>query len=238
MSPLAVSGIMQAPAIPGWIQTFVLVGIGLVILIVPIKVLFEMTKGARDRMSKLRDFADRLKERFGAVRVERGVLGPSAVRFTHEGRPGIFLRPEEDELILRLEPKVRPGSCLIVETHGRIDWGFAVVWDSFRVLRRVRTHDPLIDESLAIYASGVFGAYLRELALDGIPAQGKPTGLAESLVVLRRLPGVSRLKLVMSPAGGFRIALRLRADDILYRPDELEAVVHHAWQLYDLLVMS
>ncbi len=229
---------MSPPAIPGWIQAFVIIGIGLVVLLIPIKVLFEMTKGARDRMSKLRDFAGRLKERFAAVRVERGVLGPSSVRFTHEGRPAIFIRPEEDELILRLEPKVRPGSCMIVETLGGIDWGFAIVWDSFRVLRRVRTHDPLIDESLAIYASGVFGGYLRELTLDGIPAQGKPTGLAESLVVLRRLPGVHRMKLVMSPAGGFRLALRLRADDILYRPDELEAVVHHAYRLYDLLVLS
>ena len=85
-----------------------------------------MTKGTRDRMSKLRDFADRLKERFGAVRVERGVFSPSLVRFTHEGRPAVFIRPEEDELILRLEPKPRPASCVIVETHGAIDWGFAV----------------------------------------------------------------------------------------------------------------
>jgi len=229
---------VSPPAIPGWIQAFVLVGIGLVVLLVPIKVIFEMTKGSRDRMSKLRDLADRLKERFGAVHVERGVLTPSLIRFTHEGRPAVFVRPEEDELILRLEPKVRPGSCLIVETLGAIDWGFAILWDSFRVLRRIRTHDPLIDESLAIYATGAFGSYLRELTLDGIPAQGKPTGLAESLVVLRRLPGVARMKLIMSPTGGFRLALRLRADDILYRPDELEAVVHHAYRLYDLLVMS
>ena len=229
---------MSPPAIPTWIQAFVMIGIGLVVVLVPIKVLFEMTKGARNRMSKLRDFADRLKERFGAVRVERAVLGPSLVRFTHEGRPAVFARPEEDEIILRLDPKARPGSCLIVETLGGIDWGFAMLWDSFRVLRRVRTHDPLIDESLAIYATGAFGAYLRELTLDGIPAQGKPTGLAESLVVLRRLPGVSRMKLILSPSGGFRLALRLRADDILYRPDELESVVHHAWHLYDLLVMS
>jgi hypothetical protein len=102
----------------------------------------------------------------------------------------------------------------------------------------VRTHDPLIDDTLAIYASEPFGAYLRELALDGIPAQGKPTGLAESLVVLRRLPGVRHFEFRMSPASGFRLTFLLRADDLLYRPDDLEAAVHHAFRLYDLLVLG
>ena len=229
---------MTPPAIPAWVQAFVIGGIILVVLLVPIKVLFEMTKGTRDRMSKLRDLADRLKERFGAVHVERGVISPNQIRFTHEGRPAVFVRPEEDELILRLEPGVQPGSCLIIETHGAIDWKYAVLWDSFRLLPRVKTYDPQIDESLAIYASGAFGQLIREMTQDGIPAQGKPTGLAESLVVLRRLPGVHTLKLIMSPAGGFRIAIRLRADDLLYRPDELEALVHHTFRLYDLLVLT
>lgn len=226
------------PQIPVWIQAFVLAGIGVVILIVPIKVLFEMTRGARDRVRRLHDLADRLKERFGAVQTERGFFGPSRIHFTHEGRAATFLQPDEDELVLRLEPKVRPKFPVLIETLGPISWGFAVMWDSFRILKRVRTHDPLIDDTLAIYASGAFGGFLRELALDGIPAQGKPTGLAESLVVLRRLPGVRRFEFRMSPPGGFRISFRLRADDLLYRPDELEAAVHHAFRLYDLLVLG
>jgi len=229
---------VNPPAIPPWIQAFVLVGVGLVLLVVPIKVLFELTKGARDRMGKLRDLADRLKERFGAVQVERGVFGPSLIRFTHGGRPAVLLRPEDDEVVLRLEPTVQPGSCMIIRTHGLVDWNYAILWEQFRLLRRVKTYDPLIDEALAIYAAGPFGGLLREMALDGIPAQGKPTGLAESLVVLRRLPGIHRMELRMSPAGGFRLFLRLRADDILFRPDELEAAVHHTFQLYDLLVLG
>jgi hypothetical protein len=224
--------------IPPWIQAFVIVGIGLVILLVPIKVLLEMTKGARDRMRRLRDLSDRLKERFGAVQVERGIFGPSRIHFTHEGRPATIFQPDEDELVLRLEPRIQPRYPLIIETRGPINWGFAVMWDAFRILPRVHTHDPLIDESLAIYASGTFGNYLRELTLDGIPAQGKPTGLAESLVVLRRLPGVRHFEFRMSPAGGFRLSFELRADDLIYRPDELEAAVHHAFRLYDLLVIS
>ena len=192
------------PQIPTWIQVFVLTGIGVVILLVPLKVLFEMTKGARDRMRRVHDLADRLKERFGGVRLERGIFGPSRIHFTHEGRPAKIFQPEEDELILRLEPKVQPKSLVIIETRGAIDWKFAFMWDSFRFLPRILTHDPLIDDTLAIYATGGFGSYLRELALDGIPAQGKPTGLAESLVVLRRLPGVRRFQFRMSPGGGIR----------------------------------
>jgi hypothetical protein len=197
-----------------------------------------MTKGARDRMRRLHDLADRLKERFGAVQLERGVVGPGRIHFTHEDRPATFLQPGEDELILRLEPEIQPKYPVLIETRGRIDWGWAVMWDALRFLPRVRTHDPLIDDTLAIYASAPFGSYLRELALDGIPAGGKPTGLAESLVILRRLPGVDRFRFLMSPGGGFRLSFRLRADDLLFRPDELEAAVHHAFRLYDLLVVA
>jgi hypothetical protein len=42
----------------------------------------------------------------------------------------------------------------------------------------------------------------------------------------------------MSPSGGFRLSFLLRADDLLYRADELEAAVHHAFRLYDFLVLS
>ncbi|HLF94814.1 MAG TPA: hypothetical protein VJB14_15215 [Planctomycetota bacterium] len=227
----------MTPNIPTWIQIFVLVGVGVVILLVPLRVFFEITKGARDRMGRLHDLADRLKERFGAVQVERWVFGLSRIHFTHEGRPAHFTQPDEEQLVLRLEPKVRPKFPVIIETRGRIDWRFAVMWDALRILPRVRTHDPLIDDTLAIYASGSFGGYLRELALDGIPSEGKPTGLAESLVVLRRLPGIRRMVFRMSPAGGFQLAFDLRSGDLLYRPDELEAAVYHAFRLHDLLVL-
>jgi hypothetical protein len=112
------------------------------------------------------------------------------------------------------------------------------MWESFRVLSRILTHDPLIDDSVALYATPIFGSYLRDVALDGMPAEGKPTGLAESLVILRQLPGVKHFELRMSPSGGFRVSFLLRSDDMLYRPEELESAVHHAFQLYDLLVLS
>jgi hypothetical protein len=224
--------------IPHWIQVFVLVGVALVVLIVPIKILWEMTKGSRDRTRKADDLAARLKERFGGVRMEGGILGPHRVHLTSEGRPAIVFQPEPDELVIRLEPKIAPKFHFVARTRGAMSLRFTVMWESLRFLPRCRTFDPLIDESIDLYASGTFGAYLRELALDGLPAGGKPTGLAESLIVLRRLPGVRRFELRMSPSGGFRLSFLLRADDLLYRADELEAAVHHAFRLYDFLVLS
>jgi hypothetical protein len=106
------------------------------------------------------------------------------------------------------------------------------------MLPRILTHDPLIDEATLLYASPPFAAYLRELALDGLPAEGKPTGLAESLVVLRKMNGVDRFEFRMSPSGGVRVAFRLRSEDLLFRTEELESAVHHAFQLYDLLVLG
>jgi len=221
-------------AIPTWIQAFVLAGVALVVLLVPIKVLYEMTKGTRDRRRKLQDLVDRVRERFGNARLERSLFAPDRISFTHEERAASIAQPDEDELLLRLEPKVPPRFPLVVRTRG-VSWPFAVLWESFRFLPRVRTFEPLIDESIDCYASGSFGALLRELAGEGFSAGGKPTGLAESLIVLRRTPGVRRFELRSSPSGGFRILFELHADDLRYRPDELEAAVHHAWRLHDLL---
>lgn len=225
------------PQIPDWIQMFVLVGIGALVIVIPLKVLYDMTKGARERTRKLEELAARLKERFGEVKFERGLLGPHRLEVKLEGRSATLFQPDPDVVVLRLEPKVAPKFHAIVRTRGAFEWPWAFMAESFRLLRRVRTSDPLIDESILIYATPVFGNYFRELALDGIPLEGKPTGLAESLIVLRRTPGVKEFEFRMSPAGGFRLAFRLRTDDLLFRPDEMEAAVHHAFRLYDLLVL-
>jgi hypothetical protein len=223
--------------IPHWIQVFVLLGIALVVVIVPIRILYEMTKDSRERGRRFSDLADRLKEKFGGVESHRTVFGMSRIAFQHEGRPAAVYQPSDDEILIELEPKIEPKFHLIARTKGTLTPAVAMMWESFRLLPRILTHDPLIDESVALYATPIFGSYLREAALDGIPAEGKPTGLAESLVILRKMPGVKHFELRMSPSSGFRLSFRLNSDDMLYRPEELESAVHHAFQLYDLLVM-
>jgi hypothetical protein len=224
--------------VPHWVQIFVLVGIALVVIIVPIRILYEMTKDSRERNQRFKELADRLKEKFGGVESHRTMFGLSRINFSHDGRPATVYQPADDEIMIQLEPKIQPKFHVIARTLGPFSGGFAVMWESFRILPRVMTYDPLIDDSIALYASPVFAGYLREATLDGIPAEGKPTGLAESLVILRKMPGVRRFELRMSPSGGFRLSFKLRSDDLLYRPEELESAVHHAFQLYDLMVLA
>jgi hypothetical protein len=220
--------------IPLWIQAFVLGGIALVTLIVPAKILYELSKTSRDRTRRARDLADRLRERFGGVSFERGFFGPHRVRFTLEGRAAVVTMPEDDEVEIRLEPKVAPVFPFVARSRGAAALPFT--FEGFRLLPLLRTFDPLIDESIAIYATGAFAGYVREAALDGLPAGEKPQGLAESLFVLRKLPGVRNFELRMSPSRGFRVRFDLRTEDLIHRPDELESVVHHAFKLYDTLV--
>ena len=222
--------------IPSWVQTFVLVGIAFVILVVPVRVLYAMTKTSRDRLRRVRDLADRLRERFTEVSVERRLLGPHRIKFKSEGRSLSAALPEDDVLEVRLDPRLAPAFPLVARTRGTLTP--SVAFEGFRMLPRMRTFDPLIDDTVAIYATGAFAGYVREAALAGLPAGGKPQGIAESLLILRRLPGIRHFELRMSRGGGFRVRFDLRSEDLIYRPDELEAAVHHFFRLYEQLVES
>ena len=222
--------------IPTWVQTFVIVGIAFVILVVPIRVLYAMTRTSRDRMRRVQDLADRLRERFTEVAVERRLLGPHRIKFKAEGRLVSAALPEDDVLELRLDARIAPPFPFIARTRGAMTPSMA--FEGFRMLPRMRTFDALIDDSVAIYATGAFAGYVREAALAGLQAGEKPQGIAESLLILRRLPGIRRFDLRMSRGGGFRIRFDLRSEDLLYRPDELEAAVHHFFALYAQLVES
>ena len=223
--------------VPSWIQVFVLVGICTLLVVVPLRVLYAMTKESRKRSSRLEDLAERLKGRFEKVELARTFLGPSRIEIRHDGRPASIAQTNDEEILVRVEPKIAPKFHLIARTHRRFSPPVAFLAESLKFLPRVKTYDPLIDDGIAVYANPIFGGYLRVAALDGIPGEGKPQGLAESLVVLRRLPGIRSFELRMSPSGGFRIAFRLESEELVYRPDEMESAVHHAFRIYDVLVM-
>lgn len=224
--------------IPGWIQLFVLGGIALLLIVVPARVLWGMTRRSRERARRLRDLAERLCGHLQDVRLEGGIPAAPRIRATHEGRPLTLTLPSPYELRLRLEPGRSPAARLILRTRGRWDWPWAVQWVPPRWLRRARTGDPLVDETLVIYASPALGSWIRELALRESDPRGNPSALVESLVVLRRLPGVAKMELRISPSGGFLLRLRLRSEDLLYRPEDLESAAHHAFRLFDLLAMA
>ncbi|HXG60939.1 MAG TPA: hypothetical protein VNO22_06185 [Planctomycetota bacterium] len=223
------------PEIPDGIETFVLVGIGLVILAVPVRVVYEMTRGSRDRTRRLRDLADRLRGRFDSVRMESTFLGPPHLRLVHEGRPAVLFLPAEDAVAVRLDPGPDPIVRAIFRSRRpvRPPWAFAA--EGWRVLGRVPSAEPLVDEAADIYADAAAAATIRELLTDGAPESAAPSPLVESLVVLSRLPGVRDFRLKISPRGDSRALFRLRTEDLIHRPDEMESAVHHAFRLHDLL---
>ena len=151
--------------IPEWIRIFVMVGIGSLFIIIPIRIIYEETKGARDRSQRVRDLADRLRERFAEVTIDRSFLGSSLIRFTHEER-AVLIQADDRELRLQLEPKISPTFHAIVRTRGWLSLPFKILWSSFRILPRIRTSDPILDEGISIYSTPVFGNYMRDLALD------------------------------------------------------------------------
>lgn len=221
--------------VPIWIQIFVITGIVLIVIAVPIRILWELTRGGRERRKKIHDIADRLRERFREVSLTRTPFGADRIRFKLDGRPVTLFFPDEDELLLRLDVKIAPKFPCVIRSKGGMEW--PVAFEGMRFLRRIRTFDPLLDDAVIIYSTSLFGAYVRELARDQIGLEGKPKGIAESLIVLNRTPGLRRFRLLMSELGGFRLHLHLRTEDLRYRPDEMEAVVHHALRLYDALVL-
>jgi hypothetical protein len=220
------------PLIPDWIQTFVLAGLLLLGIAVPLRVLWERTAGARERRERLRGLAERLEERFGAVLADRTALG-DRLRFEQAGGRVALRLDGEDRMELRLEDALAPSAPLRMRS-GRAGWPWT--WIGGRLLGRVRTGDALVDDAWRIWTTPGFAAYLQELAMEPVPGNGA-AAFAASLIDLKSLPGLKRLDLRFSPASGVSLRLRLRGRDLLYRSDLLEALLHHLRRIHHELAL-
>jgi hypothetical protein len=224
----------ELPEIPAWIPYFVLGGIAFIIVVVPLKILWEATTSRRERSQKVEKFLDRLRERFNEVSFRRGIIGPSRVTFKHNARKVTLWIADLDELVVQLDENISCKMPMVVKTKGRWTPKWALL--GLRPLPRVLTHDSMIDDAVAIYATAALASYLYEVVQFSVTKEGKPSEVADSLIVLRRAPGVRKFRLTMTPEGPLRIRLRLSTEDMLYRPDQLESVIHHLQRLYDTLV--
>ncbi|MBI2930400.1 MAG: hypothetical protein HYY16_02005 [Planctomycetes bacterium] len=222
--------------IPEWIQIFVLAGIALVVIVIPLRIIWAATRSIRENGEKLDHFTDRLRARFNDVRLHRGLIGPATIDLTHEGRKATITICGPKSLVVRLHENPSPKFPCVI-THRR-SFQFPVAMVGLRVLPRIRTLDPLVDESVVIYTTPVFGDYLREMILDAMSVEGKASGLAENLVVLRRVPGVRRFRIWMAPEGALAMRLTLGTEDVFYRPEDLETVIHHLGAIYDRVVKN
>lgn len=197
--------------IPRWIQGVMLAAMLLVVVGVPLRVIWEMRRDARGRRRLLEGLADRL-----GARMEGGW-----VAFTAEQRPARLRAESERELELRVDeaisPKVPFRAC-----SGR--WGPPWIVPG---CSRVRLGDPMADREWRIWTTRGFGALLQDVVL-----QPTPEPLVESLAVLRGIPGVKRVDLSLSPDSGLRLRLSLAGSDLIYRPDLVEAALHHACRIH------
>ncbi len=220
--------------VPEWIQYFVLAGIGLVVIAVPLRIIWAATRGLRKHNDKMDEFADRLRERFNEVQVKRSIIGPTCVHFKHESRKASVTVHGDQDIVVRLDESISPKFPVVVKTQRKLLFPWAFV--GLRVLPRIRTFDALVDDAVAIYAEGAFANYLRDVLNNSITREGKASGLSESLTVLRRLSGVRKFRLSAAPEGAIAVRLVLRTQDLFFRPDELESVVHHLGVVYDHFV--
>ncbi len=220
--------------IPEWIQIFVLVGIGFVLIAVPLRIIWAATKGARAHAEKMDQFGDRLRERFNEVKAHRGIIGPTSFTFKHEGRRYSVTVHDMKSLVMRLEDTPSPKLPCVIKTKGRCVLPWAMV--GLRVLPRVEMYDSTMDDAVIFYAGPIFGSYVRDSITDAVTIEGKPSSIVESVIVLRRLAGVRKFRLWTVPEGAMCVKLALRTEDVFYRPDALESVAHHMAQLYDRFV--
>lgn len=206
------------------------------LLVLPIKLLWSTLRKRRKASEKMRECANRLPEKFNEVKVGGFFTGAKKIRMKFKDRPLSLTQTGENEVTLRIESDGIPACPLLIKTRGRFLWAWTFF--EWEFLPRIVTNEPLLDEGFLLYAPPYFGEYLRERAHVETSTEGDPKGMTESLVVLRRLAGVRSFILRLSRRGGFRIVFRLRNDDLLYRPEELESAAHHAIQILDELAMD
>src|SRR5262245_29633124 len=77
--------------LPAWLPWFLIGGVGIVLVGVPLKVMYDATRSGRDRGRKIDSFIDRLRERFAEVAAVRLPFRPIRVTFKHEGRRFVML---------------------------------------------------------------------------------------------------------------------------------------------------
>jgi len=202
-------------------------GMLLLFVLLPIRILISAARRARDRAERLEQLARRMREKFSGVSIHRLVLRNPEIRFTVEGRKASLEPDDFKRLRLRLEE--HPPVPLAVMIRSK-RWP---AWPAGASLDRVPTGDPLVDPSIEIYANTSLAGFLRDRFLDSVGEGAPSSDLIDSLLVLKSLPGVKRFDFRFIPDRGVSADLKLKTEDMFYRMEDLEALIHHLHQLHD-----
>ncbi len=200
----------------------------LVLLVtIPAGLLWRAIRASRESDDRLSRLATRMREKFGEVTPRRPFFGPPQISFKVEGRKACLEITDKRRLRLRVEES--PGVPLPVLIRSR-GWS---LWPAAGSLQRLRTGDPAVDDTMEIYAGATFAGFLSDRFLDGMDGETSRSELGDSLIVLKGLSGVKGFEYRFAPDAGAAADLRLKTEDLFYRVDELESLLHHLHQLHD-----
>lgn len=199
----------------------------ILLVTVPAGILLRAIRASRENEERASRLATRLREKFSEIIPKRRLFGPPQIAFKTEGRQAHLEVVDARRLRLRLEES--PGVPLPVVIRSR-GWS---LWPAGGFLQRVSANDPLIDDSMEIYAGSTFAGFLSDRLLDGLDGETSRSELSDSLFVLKGLSGVKRFEFRFAPDLGVGADLRLKTEDLFYRVDELESLLHHLHLLHD-----
>src|SRR5262245_51713289 len=194
---------------------------------IPLGLLWRAIRGSHEQDDRVGRLAGRLREKFAEVTPRRRFFGPPQIAFKADGRRVHLEIVDKRRLRLRVEEETGVPLPVLIRSRG---WS---LWPAGGSLQRLATHDPLIDDSMEIYASTVFAGFLADRFLDGVGGETSRSELGDSLMVLGRLSGVKAFEFRFAPDFGATADLRLKTEDLFYRVDELESLIHHLHELHE-----
>jgi hypothetical protein len=199
----------------------------LVLLVsIPLSFLWRAIKASQGRDELVGRMAARLREKFSEIVPRRPFFGPPRISFKADGLKVHLLIADKKRLGLHIEES--PGVPLPVLIRSR-RWS---IWPAGGLLQRISAHDPLVDDSMEIYASTIFAGFLADRFLDGNAGETSRSELSDSLLVLGNLSGVKAFEFRFVPDHGTMADLKLKTEDLYYRVDELESLIHHLHKLH------
>jgi hypothetical protein len=210
----------------GFIHLVALVGLLLLLVTLPAGLLYRAIKASRESDERLNRLATRLRDKFSDVTPRRPYFGPPQIAFKVEGRQAHLEIVDKRRLRMRVEETPSVPLPVVIRSRG---WS---LWPAGGDLQRVATHDPIVDEAMEILAASGFAGFLGDRFLDGAGGETSRTELSDSLIVLNSLSGVKAFEFRFAPDYGVGADLRLRTEDMFYRVDELESLLHHLHELH------
>lgn len=210
----------------GFLPVLFVFSILLVLISIPATLLWRAIKTSHESDDRLSRLATRLREKFGEVTPRRPFFGPPQISFKVEGRKAHLEIVNARRLRLMIEESPSVPLGVVIRSRG---WS---LWPAGGMLQRLQTGDPLIDEGMEIYAASTFAGFLGDRFLDGVGGETSRSELTDSLLVLKSLSGVKGFEFRFAPDAGAGADLRLKTEDLFYRVDEIESLIHHLHNLH------